>query len=119
MIEEDINSFLELRAKIDELTKQKDILADKIKQALVSEPNNKYVSKTGIKVTLVSSTTFKYTDENAIINYLNKQGTAGMYITKKLDTTKLNKELRLEGSLYENVKAFVNKITTESLKVTD
>lgn len=84
---------------------------------LVNEPDKKYEDNEGYSAKSISKITYKYTDETGIIDYLTRKGLSDIYLIKKIDTTKLNKELKNEGELYKAVDKFVCKNISESLEV--
>lgn len=119
MIDEKIKEYFELKNQIDELTKKKDELASSLKEELQAYPEGKLTEDGRYKAKIVSRTTYKYTDETAIINYLTQRGLSEIYITKKIDTTKFNKELKNKGVLYEALKNSIVENTSDSLTVDD
>ena len=119
MLEEKIKEYFELKNNIDKMVEHKEALGAEIKGLLSNEPDQTYTTAGGLKATVVNSTTFKYDDKTAIIEYLTKKGLGDIYLTKDISTKKLNAELKNEGMLYENLKTYLTKTVTESLKVTE
>lgn len=91
-------------------------LGEKIKEELKKLPNNKY-EENGFKATITNKTTYKYTDESAIVNYIIQKGLSDIYLSKEISTTKLNNALKEKGQLYENLKSYVSENITEALTV--
>lgn len=116
MINEKIKAYYELKNKIDELTKEKEQLGEEIKDMLSQEPNKTWEGD-GLKAKLVERVTYKYTDETAILSYLTQKGLSDVYLTKKIDSTKLNKELKNKGQLYEALKPSFVESVSDSLTV--
>ena len=113
MLDNLIKEFIELKEQEKQLAERKKDLTEKIKSMI---PSGKY-EKDGLKVQVVKSTTFKYDDQTAIINYLTQKGLSDVYIVKSIDTKKLNAELKNEGALYNALKPYTTKTITESLRI--
>ena len=118
MLEEMLNEYLELKRQEDELAAKKEELGNKIKAELKNLPGRKY-TENGFKATLTDKVTFKYDDEAAIVNYIIQKGLSEIYLSKKIDATKFNKELKNEGMLYESVKPYLTKNVSEALSVSE
>lgn len=116
-LQEKVKRYYEIKKQIDDLTSLKDSLGEEIKDLLVNEPDKKYEDNEGYSARSTNRITYKYNDETGIIDYLTRKGLADIYLAKKIDTTKLNKELKNEGELYKALDKFVTKNITESLEV--
>lgn len=115
-LDKKIKEFYELKIQLDELNKRKDMLTEEIKSLMIQNGiddynNNELCSK------LTYKTTFKYKDEVGIINYLTQKGLASTYMSNKIDTTKLNKELKNKGQLFESLKNYIIKEENPSLSI--
>lgn len=116
-MDDKIRDYYRLKEEIEMLTAKKDLLGNAIKKDMEKYPDG-YTTKDGrYKVKIVPKTMIKYRDESAIIEYLNSKGLSDNYVIKKLDTTKLNKELKNRGLLYEAVKNNISESIIESLSV--
>ena len=69
-----------------------------------------------VKAQVVSKETIKYTDELAIIKYLEDNG-LDRFIVKKIDATSMNKELKKSSTLNESLNSYVARTTAPSLIV--
>lgn len=116
-LNENIKKYYEIKKQIEELTNLKDSIGEEIKKSLLNMPDKKYENDEGYLAKSTDRVTYKYNDETGIIDYLTRKGLADIYLAKKIDTTKLNKELKSEGELYKALDKFVTKNITESLEV--
>ena len=116
MLNELIKEFLEINHQEEELKAKKDELSAQIKALLEKEPNEKFVGSNG-SAKLVSKTTFTYNDETAIMNYIISKGFSDVYLTKKINTTKFNSELKTKGALYDATKSYFTENVSKSLEV--
>ena len=105
----------------DEETKiktAKENLKKEILEELSSRGLNSYISSNGAyKGTVAAKTTFKYTDEFAIINYLQNNNMS-IYLKTTIDTTSFNKTLKNSQTLQENLKGkfTVNEVPALTVK---
>jgi hypothetical protein len=113
MLETLLKEYKDVCIKMEELKTVKEELNDRIKSLMTGK------SYDGInyKATLTERTTFKYNDEVAMLNYIKKKGLSHLYIVEQIDTKKLNAELKLGKTLYNDIKPYIEKTITESLKV--
>ena len=116
-LDEKIKRFYDLKKQIEDLTILKESLSDEIKNLIINEPDKKYENSDGYLVKCISRITYKYADETGIVDYLTKKGLSDIYMTKKIDSTKLNKELKNEGELYKALKNYIVKNVSESLEI--
>lgn len=113
---EKVEEFYALKIELEELEHKKEQLGLEIKTLLKEEPDLTFECD-GYKATLVPRTTFTYQDETSILTYLIQKGLGEVYLTKKINTTKLNKELKTGGQLYESLKNYVTKTVSNQLNV--
>lgn len=113
---EKVEEFYALKTELEELEHKKEQLGLEIKALLQEEPDLTFECD-GYKATLVPRTTFTYQDETSILTYLIQKGLGEVYLTKKINTTKLNKELKTGGQLYESLKNYVTKTVSNQLNV--
>ena len=116
-LQEKVKRYYEIKKQIDDLTSLKDSIGEEIKDMLVNELDKKYEDNEGYSAKSINRITYKYNDETGIIDYLTRKGLSDIYLVKKIDTTKLNKELKNEGELYKALDKFVSKNISESLEV--
>ena len=112
-----IKEFYALKMHIEELTKQKDKLGGEIKEFLKSQDDMVYFDDNGYTAKIVTKTIFKYSNEKAIVDYLDKSNLADIYVTRKVNVSKLNDELKVGGKLYEDLKGFTTENKVDSLIV--
>lgn len=120
----DTNEFLDsmleqyqnIKTREEEIKKEKEELGNKIKELLKHNENNKYEGNL-YKANLVNKTTFKYNDVSGLMQYVVSKGLSDLYLVKEINTTKLNKDLKQKGKLYEDVKGYITEQITESLTV--
>lgn len=113
-----LEQFVKLKKQEELLAERKELLSKKIKNLLEKEPNMKYDGSKS-KASLVEKTTYKYDDEIGIISYLTRKGIKDMYTSQKINTTKLNSELKNKGTLYENIKGYITENKTLALTVSE
>ena len=116
-LDEKIKRYFELKDEIAVLETEKDQLSEDIKAMVGVFPDQSYTTPDGYSAKVVGKTTYKYVDETAIINYLNDKNLTDNYMVKKFDTTKINKELKNHGILFNDLKPYITEILTESLTV--
>lgn len=112
-----IKEFYALKKHIEELTKQKDKLGEEIKEFLKSQDDMIYFDDNGYIAKIVTKTIFKYSNEKAIVDYLDKSNLADIYVTRKVNVSKLNDELKVGGKLYEDLRGFTTENKVDSLIV--
>lgn len=116
-LDEKIKRYFELKDEIAVLETEKDQLSESIKAMIGVFPDQAYTTPDGYSAKLIEKTTYKYNDETAIIKYLNDKNLADTYMVKKFDTTKINKELKNHGILFNDLKEYISEVLTESLTV--
>lgn len=119
MLEEDVKKYIELKEQIEKLSAEKDILSNSIKEALDKIASHSYTTADNRTVKIVSRTTYTYLDEAAIMQYVILKGLGDVYVMKKIDTKRLNKELKSKGKLFEGIKPYVSENISYSLNVED
>lgn len=65
---------------------------------------------------IINKASFKYTDEIAILNYLRSHR-LNDFISTKVNTTAMNKELKSKGALYEDLKNYCSENSSITLSV--
>ena len=97
----DVEEYNAIQKKIKELTDRKNELNESIKKALLDAGINKTETPNGTQVSLTTKVSFKY-DEFATIQYL-KENNLTQFIVEKVDTKKLNEELKKSKALNESI----------------
>lgn len=113
-----LEQFIEIKKQEELLATKKEILSSKIRNLLEKEPKMKYEGSKN-KASLVEKVTYKYDDEIGIISYLTMKGIKDIYTTQKINTTKLNSELKNKGTLYESIKGYITENKTLALSVSE
>lgn len=111
-----IEAYADIVERIAELELKKRELSDQIKAELAAQGLNEFENNT-VKARITSRTTFKYTDEVAIINYLRGKK-LNKYINEKIATTALNKDLKISGVLRKDLCNYIEEAISDSLTVT-
>lgn len=114
MLDENIKKYAELQEEIDRLTKE----ASSLKATILDEMGlfSSVSTKEGYIASVSKRETIKYNDELGIIKYL-EDNHLNEYITKKVDSTKLNKEIKKSTTLNESLKPMFTTTTTYALSV--
>ncbi len=118
-IDEQIKKYLELNSKKEELEKQMTEIKNAITASLVNETLEGATYTTeddSATVTKSVKENFKYTDETAMIAILESKG-LNQFVTKKVITTSLNKELKKGGVITEALKNLYTSSVSESLTI--
>lgn len=101
VLDEQIITYIKLQKEQEELRQKADVL----KAEIISEMEAQGLSSTTVdtySVTLTLRESIKYSDEPAIISYCESNGLTN-YISKKVNTTALNKELKKKNDLTESL----------------
>lgn len=109
-LNEDIKEYARIKSKVDELTKQKELLNKKIVMALKEMGVNKYEFD-DYQASVVYKDTFKYNDEKALMDKLKK------YIVETINTKGLNDLLKKSESVATQLKENYIKTTSSTLTV--
>ena len=117
-LDELLQQYMDIKKQEDELATKKESLSTEIRTLLEKEPKMKYEGASN-KASLIEKILYKYEDEAAIINYLNCNKLNEIYIVKKIDTSKFNKELKSKGTLYNHLKRYISESKTLALSVSE
>lgn len=112
-----INEYNKVCVEYEEIAQRKAELAEEIKYELQGKIGKTYTTENGINAKLVESVRFTYDDEVGIRNYITQKGLKSTYIVETIDSKKLNAELKKSTTLYDDIKHYVTKTITESLRV--
>lgn len=118
-IDEQIKKYLELKSQKEALEQQMSELTQRIATSLEDEKLNgaTYTTEDGdATVTKSVKENIKYTDETAMIAILEEKG-LNQFVTKKVVTTSLNKELKKGGVITEALKDLYTSCISESLTI--
>ena len=111
-----IERYKALQDETDALKEKLDALKGEILVHMKDENLTKVELPSGITATLTNSTTYKYTDEPKIIEYLKTKGLTN-YIVEKVNTTPLNTEIKKGVTLTEDLKPYYTTSVTQKLTV--
>lgn len=113
-LNEMIKRFAILKEQEDQIKAEKDILSKAIMNQMVEK---KVITEDGYKAQKIEKQNITYTDEAAIIRYLKKNRLSN-YVVEKINTTELNKQLKLDKSiLKEDLNRFYNTEVKEVLQI--
>lgn len=114
-LDERIVNYVALQQTIEEMKTKLDTEKAELIALMESEGKTKVETEHG-KATISYRQNIKYSDETAIIKFCEDNG-YGNFITKKVNTTALNKEIKKGGLLKESLNPFVSESETKVLKV--
>lgn len=118
-IDEQIKKYLELNAQKEALETQMAEIKSAITASLANETleGATYTTEDNTaSVTKSVKENVKYTDETAMISILESKG-LNQFVTKKVVTTALNKELKKGGVITEALKGLYTSTVSESLTI--
>lgn len=111
-----IDRYFTLKAEQFKIEEEMKALKEEIIKEMKELNTTVHTSESGVTAKLGVKTTYKYKDEEAMIKWLEKNGFKN-YISKKVNTTPLNKELTKGGILTEGLANFYIKNQSISLTV--
>lgn len=114
-----LNENLERYAQLQKEVEERETEMESLKENIIKQMSAEGITSqdTGTVLGKISNrTSFKYTDEVAVINYLRSHR-LNNFLTSKVNTTVMNKELKGHGSLYEDLKPYCVENNTISLSV--
>ena len=114
-----LNEKLERYYQLQKETEEREEEMKSLKEEIVKEMEVEGITSqnTGlVEGKLVNKQTFKLTDEVAVINYL-KSHRLNNYFQTKVNTTSINKELKIKGALYEDLKDYCTETNSIALTV--
>lgn len=113
-LDEMIRKFASLKEQEDKIKAEKDILSKAIMEQMTEK---KIITEDGYKAQKIEKQSITYLDEAAIIRYLKKNRLSN-YVIEKINTTELNKQLKLDKSiLKEDLSKFYETKLQEVLQV--
>ena len=115
-LNENLERYYQLQKEVEEREEE----MKSLKEEIVKEMGIEGISSqnTGlVEGKIINKTSFKYTDEIAILNYLRSHR-LNDFISTKVNTTAMNKELKNKGVLFEELKPYYseNSLITLSVK---
>lgn len=114
-LDEKIVNYITLQQTIEEMQTKLNAEKAEIIALMELEGKTKVETEHG-KATIYYRQNIKYSDETEIIKFCEDNGYSN-FITKKVNTTALNKELKKGGLLKESLNPFVSESETKVLKV--
>lgn len=114
-LDERLNRYYQLQEEVS----QREEEMSSLKEEIVKEMELQGVTSqnTGlVEGKIINKQTFKYNDEVAIINYLRSHR-LNNFISTKVNTTSMNKELKNKGALYEDLKTYCTENNSITLSV--
>ena len=115
-LEEKIKTYYDLKQQIDTLKKSLDILGNDLKTELEKENIKKETTSNGYEVNLISKTTIKYTDEEALKNFLKILGKTE-YLIESIDNKRLNESIKASESFKKDISNYINENISNSLMI--
>lgn len=115
-LENTINEYASIQVQEEVLKTRKEELRQQIISALKEEGTDSYTTSLGNSAKVMSKTTIKYLDESAIIRFFKKNNLNG-FISEKLNTTEVNKELKRSQTLNESLNSYFTEEVSQSLTV--
>lgn len=114
-LNENLERYYQLQKEVEEREEEmkslkEEIVAEMQKEGLKSQDTGLVEGK------IIDKVSFKYTDEVAILNYLRSHR-LNNFISNKVNTTAMNKELKNKGALYEDLKSYCTENTSTTLSV--
>lgn len=115
MLESNIKKYFQLQQQMEAMKQE----MSELKNEIVSDMSDMNVNTfeiDDIKAQVVNKENVKYIDEIALIDTLKQQG-LGRFVIEKVDTTRMNKELKTSASLNESLSGLVSKTSAPTLIV--
>lgn len=114
-LNENLERYYQLQKEVDEREEEMKSLKEEIIKAMNEEGITS--QNTGlVEGKLINKTTFKYDDEVAILSYLRSHR-LNDFISTKVNTTAMNKELKAKGVLSQELKPYYSLTESISLSV--
>lgn len=116
LLDEDIKKYFELKEQIEQLTKVKDELNEKITTRLQELELNDY-NNGEYSTKVVNNTKINYTDEPKLIELLKGDETLKGFVVEKVNTKALNDLIKKSTSVASKLQEVYTKNITTSLTV--
>lgn len=114
-LNENLERYYQLQKEVEEREEE----MKSLKEEIVKEMEIEGISSqnTGlVEGKIINKASFKYNDEIAILNYLRSHR-LNDFISTKVNTTAMNKELKNKGALYEDLKNYCSENSSITLSV--
>ena len=114
-LNENLERYYQLQKEVEEREEE----MKSLKESIVKEMELEGVTSqnTGkVEGKIINKISFKYTDEVAILSYLRSHR-LNSFISNKVNTSAMNKELKGKGVLYEDLKPYCEETTSTTLSV--
>ena len=114
-LNENLERYYQLQKEVEEREEE----MKSLKEEIVKEMEIEGISSqnTGlVEGKIINKASFKYNDEIAILNYLRSHR-LNDFISTKVNTTAMNKELKNKGALYEDLKNYCSENNSITLSV--
>ena len=114
-LKEAITEYLKVQEKLEQLGQRE----EELKEIILNQMENEKISSfqdNEVEAKVTGNITFSYTDEQAIIKYLNNHGYKG-FIKNTINKTALNKELKGGTQLTEALASYYQKKEGKKLSV--
>lgn len=114
-LEEKLERYNELQLQASDIESEMKTLKEEIVNEMYTLNVDSYKTE-NVEGKLVNKQTFKLLDEVAVINYL-KSRRLNNYFQTKVNITAINKELKIKGVLYEELKDYCTETNSIALTV--
>ena len=111
-----IENYVQIQKKEDEIKQQKEDLRKLILAEMETNDIKSFTTVSGNSATIAYKDNIKYTDEFAIIEYLREHDYKE-FISTKINTTELNKQLKKQTKLSEDLSSKFTITQTSALTV--
>lgn len=115
-LENNIKTYAELQEQKELLESQLSDLKIKIIEAMSENGEVMTETSDGLVAKIIKRDTYKYVDETQMISYL-KTNNLLQFLTEKINTTTMNKELKSKSALSEELKNYYTHTVQDALTV--
>lgn len=115
-LETNIKMYAELQEQKDSIESQLSELKTKIIEAMTENGEVMTETSDGLVAKIIKRDTYKYTDETQMISYL-KDNNLLQFLTEKINTTTMNKELKAKSVLSEELKNYYTHTIQDALTI--
>jgi hypothetical protein len=115
-LETNIKMYAELQEQKDSIEFQLSELKTKIIEAMTENGEVMTETSDGLVAKIIKRDTYKYVDETQMISYL-KDNNLLQFLTEKINTTTMNKELKSKSVLSEELKNYYTHTIQDALTI--
>lgn len=115
-LETNIKMYAELQEQKDSIESQLSELKTKIIEAMTENGEVMTETSDGLVAKIIKRDTYKYVDETQMISYL-KDNNLLQFLTEKINTTTMNKELKSKSVLSEELKNYYTHTIQDALTI--